>query len=332
VTLIPRGPADFVTVWPGGESRPNFYTVRSPDGNIVANSAIVAAGPQSEIQIYTSNSVDMVVDISGYFTDQSTATSLAYYPLTPCRVIETRADYRTPPGPYGPPTFDARQTRRFRFPANPYCAVPAGASAYSVTITVVPPGPLQFLTAWPAGGPQPNISNINSPGGRVLANNVILPASADGSVDIFAFDRTDVIVDIIGYFSPDDGQNGLFYFPVRQCRAVDTQRETGPFGGPIFGDETTRSYALPAAPCAGISTSARAYSIHATAIPNGNPMPFVTAYPTGQPRPNASILNAFQGQTVTNSAIVPAGANGSIDVFTFRATHMVIDVAGYFGR
>lgn len=332
VTLIPRGPADFVTVWPGGESRPAFYTVRSPDGNIVANSAIVAAGPQSEIQIYTSGSADMVIDISGYFTGGSTPTSLAYYPLTPCRVIETRADYRTPPGPYGPPTFDARQTRRFRFPGNPYCAVPPGASAYSVTITVAPPGPLQFLAAWPAGGPQPNISNINSPGGRVLANNVILPASADGSVDIFAFDRTDVLVDITGYFAPDDGQNGLFYFPVRQCRAVDTQRETGPFGGPIFSGETTRSYPLPAAPCAGIPSSARAYSIHATAIPNGNPMPFVTAYATGQPRPNASILNAFQGQTVTNSAIVPAGTNGSIDLFPFRATHIVIDVAGYFGR
>lgn len=332
VTLIPRGPADFVTVWPGGETRPNFYTVRSPDGNIVANSAIVASGAQNQIQVYTSDSVDMVMDISGYFTDQPAAGSLAYYPLTPCRVIETRADYRTPAGPYGPPSFDARQTRRFRFPGNPYCTVPAGAAAYSVTITVVPPGPLQFLTAWPAGGPQPNISNINSPSGRVLANNIILPASSDGSVDIFAFDRTDVLVDITGYFAPDDGQNGLFYYPVRQCRAVDTQLAAGPFGGPIFGDEVTRSYQLPSSGCVGVSSSARAYSIHATAIPNTNPMPFLTAYPTGQARPNASILNAFQGQTVTNSAIVPAGTNGSIDVYAFRRTHLVIDVVGYFGR
>ncbi|MBL8231014.1 MAG: SBBP repeat-containing protein [Bryobacterales bacterium] len=330
VTLIPRGPADFVTIWPGGETRPDFFTVRSPDGNIVANSAIVRAGPQNQIQVYSSDAVDMVIDISGYFTDQ--AGGLTYYPLTPCRVVETRSEYRTPPGPYGPPSFEARQTRRFRFPGNPYCQVPSGAAAYSVTLTVVPPGPLQFLTAWPAGGAQPNISNINSPGGRVLANNVILPASADGSVDIFAFDRTDVLVDITGYFAPDDGQNGLSYFPVRQCRAVDTQRAAGPFGGPAFSDELTRSYALPAAACAGVLPSARAYAIHATAIPSGNPMPFVTAFPTGQPRPNASILNAFQGQTVTNSAIVPAGANGSIDVYAFRSSHLIIDIAGYFGR
>lgn len=61
-------------------------------------------------------------------------------------------------------------------------------------------------------------------------------------------------------------------------------------------------------------------------------MPFLTAWPSGQLQPNASILNAFQGQTVTNSAIVPAGAGGSIDVYAFRQTHVVIDIAGYFGR
>jgi hypothetical protein len=61
-------------------------------------------------------------------------------------------------------------------------------------------------------------------------------------------------------------------------------------------------------------------------------MPFLTAYPTGQPRPNASILNAFQGQVVSNSALVPAGVNGAIDIFAFRRTHVVVEVSGYFAR
>ena len=61
-------------------------------------------------------------------------------------------------------------------------------------------------------------------------------------------------------------------------------------------------------------------------------MPFLTAWPTGQSQPNASILNAFQGQTVTNAAIVPAGSNGSVNIYAFRATHVVVDIAGYFGR
>ncbi|MBL8229784.1 MAG: hypothetical protein JNL98_14945 [Bryobacterales bacterium] len=331
VTLVPRGAVDFVTIFPGGEARPEFFTVRSPDGQVVANSAIVKAGPGGTIQVYTTSNTDIIIDISGYMTD-STTSNLVYYPLTPCRVVETRAEYRSPAGPFGPPTLNSRETRRFRFPSTPYCTVPQGAAAYSVTITVVPPGPLQFLTAWPAGGAQPNISNINSPAGRVLANNVILPASSDGSVDVFVFDRSDVIVDINGYFAPDDGVNGLYYFPVTQCRVTDTQRAPGPFGGPIFENETTRSYAIPGSACSGVPGNARGYAVNVTAIPNGSPMPFITVWQAGQPQPNASVLNAFQGQTVTNSVVVPASLNGSISVYAFRRTHVVLDIAGYFGR
>jgi len=59
-------------------------------------------------------------------------------------------------------------------------------------------------------------------------------------------------------------------------------------------------------------------------------MPFLTAWPTGQPRPNASVLNAFQGQTVTNSAIIPAGTNGGIDIFAYRAAQILATLTGYF--
>ncbi|MFN7934999.1 MAG: hypothetical protein U0R19_16840 [Bryobacteraceae bacterium] len=183
------------------------------------------------------------------------------------------------------------------------------------------------MTLWPAGGSQPNVSSINSFAGRILANNVIVPASQDGSIDVYAFDRTDFIVDVNGYFAPDNGQ-GLYYFPVTQCRANDSA-----VSGGIYQDNTTRTINVPTAGnCAGIPATAKGYVVNVTAIPNGNPMPFITVYPTGQPQPNASVLNAFQGQTVTNSTIVPAGTNGAIDVYAFRRTNVVVEISGYFGR
>ncbi len=327
VTLIPRGGVDFATLWPGGESRPNFWSIRSPDGQIVANQAIVKSG-NGAIQVYVSNDADILIDISGYFADPLVGgTNLVYYPLTPCRVIETRIDYRTPPGPFGPPTMAKGQTRSFQFPATPYCQVPAGATAYSATLTVVPPQPLPFMTLWPAGGSQPNVSSINSFVGRILANNVIVPASANGSIDVYAFDRTDFIVDINGYFAPDNGQ-GLYYFPVTQCRANDSTVTGG-----IYADNTTRTVTVPGSGnCTGIPATAKGYVVNVTAMPGGSPMPFITVYPTGQARPNASVLNAFEGQTVTNATIVPAGTNGAIDVYAYRRTHAVVEISGYFGR
>ena len=175
---------------------------------------------------------------------------------------------------------------------------------------------------WAAGSVQPNVSSINSFAGRTLANNVIVPASTNGEIDVFAFDRTDFLVDINGYFAVDNGQ-GLYYNPVTQCRASDAQ----------YADDTTRTIAIPTAGnCTGIPATAKGYVINATAVPAGSPMPFLTLYPTGQPRPNASVLNAFEGQTVTNTSIIPAGANGSIDVYAFQRTRVVVDVSGYFSR
>jgi len=334
VTVIPRGPLDFVTVWPAGETRPNVWSVRSPDGQVVANSSIIKAGIAGGINIFTSNNTDMILDITGYFTDNPAVSNLVYYPVSPCRVIETRVAYRPTPGPFGGPSMNARQTRSFRFPQSPDCAIPSGAAAYNVTITIVPPGPLPFLTAWPSGSAQPNVSSINSFVGRTLANNVIIPAGPDGGIDVFTLERSDFIMDITGYFAPDDGVNGLFYYPTTQCRASDSTNANWipPFGTPIFENETTRTIPIRSGACLGIPASARAYALNTTVIPNGSSMPFLTIYPTGQGRPNASVLNAFEGQTVTNSSIIPAGTGGAVDVFAFRRTHVVVEINGYFGR
>lgn len=179
------------------------------------------------------------------------------------------------------------------------------------------------------------MSNINSLAGRVLANSVIVPASPDGSIDIYTYNQTDFLVDINGYYAPDDGVSGLYYFPVPQCRAADTTSAiyTGAFGGPAFADNTARTIPIPSSPfCSGIPATAKGYAVNVTALPDGRPMPFLTAYPTGQPRPNASILNAFEGQVVTNSAIIPAGANGAIDVYVYKQTNVVVEISGYFRR
>lgn len=323
VTAVPKGPLSFVTISPFAESRPDFWTVRSPDGQTVANSAIVRAGFGGAINVYASDATDLIIDISGYFTEDTGPGTLSYYPLTPCRVIETRPEYRPNNGSFGPPFLAARETRTFRFPGNPYCVVPNGAAAYSITITVVPPAPLAYLTAWPAGRSQPNVSSMNSPAGRILANSVIVPASSDGSISLFTYDRSDVIVDINGYFAADDGQNGLFFYPARQCRLINT----------TFTNDTSRTIpVLSSSSCIDIASSAKAYALNATVIPNGSPVPFLTVWPTGQTRPNASVINAFQGQVVSSAFIVPAGTNGAVDVYAYRATDAVLEISGYFAR
>ncbi|MBA3320079.1 MAG: hypothetical protein H0T45_01355, partial [Pyrinomonadaceae bacterium] len=58
-----------------------------------------------------------------------------------------------------------------------------------------------FLTIYPGGTAQPNASSINwDTANATLANEIIMPVGADGSINVFANQGTHLILDIVGYF------------------------------------------------------------------------------------------------------------------------------------
>jgi hypothetical protein len=108
---------------------------------------------------------------------------------------------------------------------------------------------------------------------------------------------------------------------------VDTRNADGPLGGPGIDGHTTRTFPLPSG--CGLPATAAAYSLNVTVVPFG-PLGYLTLWPAGQSQPTVSTLNAPKGLTVANAALVPAGANGGIDVYALNATHVVLDANGYF--
>ena len=166
------------------------------DGLITANAAIVPAGTSGAISIYASDPTDVFFDVDGYYASPL-ASGLKFYPVAPCRV----ADTRMPDGPLGGPEMADAATRSFPIPSSG-CGIPANAAAYSLNVTVVPDGMLQYLTAWPTGSAQPFASTLNSWDGAVVANVAILPAGAGGAISVYVTNRTQVILDINGYFAP----------------------------------------------------------------------------------------------------------------------------------
>ena len=57
---------------------------------------------------------------------------------------------------------------------------------------------------------------------------------------------------------------------------------------------------------------------------------FVTVFPCGSPQPNASNVNFAAGATVANSVVSGVGAGGRVCIFTMVATHVLVDVNGFF--
>lgn len=247
-------------------------------------------------------------------------TALRLVTVPPCRVVDTR----NPNGTFGGPPIQGGTFRNFPI-AQGRCGIPLGAVAFSLNVTVVPFGPLNYLTVWPTGQPQPLAATLDSLDGRIKANAVIVASgTGGGAVSIFATDTTNVAVDIDGYFV---ASGSLAFYALTPCRLADTRPQYGG-GGPIPGG-TVNNFHMIGVPGCTVPPSAKAYSLNIAAVPPGR-LDYLTVWPAGSQRPVVSTLNDQTGTVVANAAIVGAGVGGDISVYPTQATNLVIDVNGYF--
>ncbi len=202
IAVSPPGVLEYLSIWPAGQAMPPVSTLNDPNGTVLANAAIVPAGVDGAVDVFVFNATDVIIDTNGYFAPPGNAGALYFYPLTPCRVADTRAVGGSGlTGAFGPPQMPAGSTRSFPIPSGS-CSVPNTAQAYSLNMTVVPPGPLNYISAWPTGLAMPLVSTLNDASGAVLANAAIVPAGTHGAISVFVYDVTDLIIDIDGYFAP----------------------------------------------------------------------------------------------------------------------------------
>jgi hypothetical protein len=138
---------------------------------------------------------------------QAPANSLVFVGMTPCRVVDTRSGQGFS-GAFGPPSLAAGASRTFPIQSSTTCSIPAGAQAYSLNVTVVPQGPIGFLTAYPTGQPLPLAATLVWSQGSITSNAAIVPGGTSGSVDVYANSATNVVIDINGYYAPLGGLFG----------------------------------------------------------------------------------------------------------------------------
>jgi len=259
----------------------------------------------------------VILDINGYFTGPGAGT-LQFYPLTPCRVVDTRGAI----GPLGGPSLSAGE-RDFPVTSSPCIPSGSNAVAYSMNFTAIPyPSghSLSYLTVWPEGGTQPLVSTLNNPTATNVANAAIVPAGTGGGISVYVPTTSNLAIDIDGYFAPPVS-GGLNFYRGSPCRVMDTRQSQGPFTGELTIDVQGSDCTLPA--------SAAGYVFNATVVPQSG-FHYLTLWPNGQPEPGVSTLNAPDGYVASNMAIVPT-TNGKIDAdATGGMTHLILDISGNF--
>jgi hypothetical protein len=107
-------------------------------------------------------------------------------------------------------------------------------------------------------------------------------------------------------------------------RILDTRNAIA-ISGDVFGQTELQITGKAGVPATGVS--AVAMTVTATGAGETG---YVTVWPSGQPRPEASNLNTIPGVDTPNLVIVPVGPDGKVSLFSFRPTGLIADVVGWY--
>ena len=200
----------------------------------------------------------------------------------------------------------------------------AGVTAVALNVTTTAATGDSAFTVWPTGEARPNVSNVIVPVARAVPNLTIVKVGQGGRVNVFNDQATaQCIVDVVGWFGPATATR---LQPITPVRALDTRNGTGGKTGPLGPNGT---YDVLVRGVGGVPAGADSVVLNVTAVrPSSNG--WMTVWPSGQAKPNASCLNFVAGQIVPNSVIAKIGSNGKVSINNANGyTNVVVDILGY---
>ncbi|MEO8696263.1 MAG: hypothetical protein ABI658_22295, partial [Acidimicrobiales bacterium] len=325
VTVVDPDSSGYFTVFPTGSLQPNTSTHNFGAGENFANMITMQVGSSGYISIFNylnsgGGTADALVDIVGYTRRDNSGTRL--HTMAPNRLLDTRAGVGT--GLTG--SFGAGTPRNLTVRGGS-TGVPADAESVVLNMTVTNVSRNgSFITVWPAGSPQPVVSNLNNVEGIARPNLVVARVGTGGQISIANDSGTaDLIADVVGYFSAGAYKSGGVITGLTPARILDTR---SPQPGNPFGQGQVRSITVAGA--GGIPGTAKTAILKVTAV-DPDAGGFLTVWPAGTANPpNVSNLNFVPGMTIPNLVITQIGSAGQINVYNaFGTTHVLIDVLGY---
>jgi hypothetical protein len=199
VTVAGSTQAGFLTVYPapatGLPTPPTAANVTFSSGQVVGNRVTIPVGANGQIEVYNhTGSVDVDVDLYGYYTGVAGQLGSAFTPLSPIRVTDTR-------NATNGSTLAGNNSESFDFDND---GIPTTSTAIATNVTVVTGGAAGFLTIYPTtDASPPGVGDLNFSANSIAQNFALAPLNG-ASTKIFnsSADPVNVIIDAFGYFAP----------------------------------------------------------------------------------------------------------------------------------
>jgi hypothetical protein len=271
----------------------------------VANLAVVPLGSDGTFCVYYSNLIETVVDTQGYF---STTGTLAFTPLDPNRVLDTRQTVRPQKG-----SMTRVET-----------GLPVGTQSVLVNLTMTglfaEDDIRGYITADKCSSlvaGQQTKSNGNFTSGIDVSNLSVVSLDSDRSFCIYSEQAVDLVVDVQGSFSTS-GATKLSSMSTQ--RVLDTRASNQPLANSITRVNTAAAPGSRAALVNLTMTGASNFG-YITADKCSNVQSGPQSRSNGNFRPEAD---------VSNLSVVPLDTDGSFCIYSEQAVDLVVDVQGIF--
>jgi poly(3-hydroxybutyrate) depolymerase len=325
----------FVTAYPTGATKPNASNLNFNAGQTIPNHVTVKLGTGGKVTLFNGSggSVDLIADVAGwYVTGDGTANGTFTALNAPVRLLDTRE-------PIGVGIPKAKIASGATLPFLVAGAVGSGVPASNVgagvlNVTVTNTAGSGFLTAFPNGTTPPTASNLNFNAGNTIANAATVKLGSDGKVALYngSNGSLDAVADIAGWFNDGAATVSGAFTPLAPARLLDTRTGLGavkakiPSGGSVTLDVANHG---------GVPASGAGAAVLNVTVTNTAGGGFVTAYPAGTNKPNASNLNFNPGTTIPNLVTVKLGTGTKAGKVTFYngsggPLDLIADVAGWY--
>lgn len=177
------------------DPQPGVSTLNFTGTMTVPNSVLVPTRGD-DICVFVYGQANVLVDVVGWFGDDGDLVA-----RSPQRIIDTRGGIGAPAAPVGAVDGSAAA---LVVDIAALAALPTAAHTAIVNVTAVNTVAVGagFISVYPctsATAPPPNVSTLNFTTGSIVANGA-LTGLANGQACVWVYGRTDVIIDVAGWF------------------------------------------------------------------------------------------------------------------------------------
>ncbi len=357
VTAVNMTSAGYLSIYPEGSTLPVVSSLNwTSTSGIVTNLVTV---PVNNGQIAVMNgagsTVNVIVDIEGYYAPPGSTPAGLYNFVTPTRVADTRCSESPLPTNIASSycaslpsvnsnatTLGAGQTENIAVTG--IDGIPtSGVSAVVLNLTAIGPTAGGYLAAFPAGSTKALVSTVNFNKNETVPNSAIVKVGTNGEISIYNNSgNTNFTVDVSGYYTDgsSSSQTGSLFNPVTPARILDTRCSQSPQPSSCVSENLPTANANLSAIQAGKSitvqvtgeadipsdTTAVVGNLTATGSAGSG---YLTVY-LGSTAPTTSDVNFTTSTTDANMVISQLNSSGQMNISASATANALFDVYGWF--